>query len=114
MTEHGPLETPVIISAVYDPSTNTTSIRGRRVPDSFSAQFYVSDAPGPFGAGDAQRFLAPSGYDLKTGDYFLRLNQDLRGQWVSLLIIALQPGSPFPDSFFLYRTSELSRAVQVQ
>jgi hypothetical protein len=113
-SKSGPFSTPVITAAIYDFATKTTILRAPYVQNTSNAEWYVSDAPGPRGAGDAQRFLGYTSYELNTGAFYLTVKEDLRGKWVSLLATTYQPDSFFPDSYFLHRTGELSRAVQVK
>ncbi len=108
MGDNGPIKVPVLTSAVYDPAKNQTIIHGSA---SGSIEVFASDAAGPGGAGDAQRWLASSsGGD----DFTLTVPGDLRGQWVSATVTVFgKKANPYPDVFNYLRTTELSRALQV-
>jgi hypothetical protein len=107
MGDNGPINVPLVTSAVYDPAKNQTTIRGS-APGG-EVEVFVSDAAGPAGSGDAQRLLGyPSG-----GDFVLTVPGDLRGQWVSATMTVFAKYQPFPDVFNFLRTTELSRALQV-
>ena len=108
MGDNGPIKVPVLTSAVYDPAKNQTTIHGNA---SGSIEVFASDAAGPEGTGDAQRWLASSSGG---GDFALTVPGDLRGQWVSATVTAYAAKyNPYPDVFSYVRTTELSRALQV-
>ncbi|HEX7681583.1 MAG TPA: right-handed parallel beta-helix repeat-containing protein, partial [Thermoanaerobaculia bacterium] len=108
--DNGPINVPVLTSAVYDPAKNQTTIRGSS--SSGSIQVFVSDAAGPAGSGDAQRLLGSSSSG--GGDFALTVPGDLRGQWVSATVTVFgKKENPYPDVFSYLRTTELSRALQV-
>jgi hypothetical protein len=111
-SDHGTLATPVITSAVFDPATGMTTIRGTAAPVPsfyYAISIYASDAPGLGGAGEAQRFLVSA---LLPASFEWKVESDLRGQWVaatlSLFDYALNEANP------TVQTTELSAAVQVR
>jgi hypothetical protein len=111
-TDTTPLDVPVVTSAVYDPGSNQTTIRGTQAPFSVHVEVFASDAPGPGGAGEAQRFLGIGG---GAGDGFvLTVNGDRREQWVAATVSLAARLQPAADIYTVFRTSELSRAVQVR
>jgi hypothetical protein len=116
-TDSVPLNVPVIISASYDPARDETSIRGLRMAGSYP-EVFASDAPGPNGAGDAQRLLnagACSDFPQCQGDnFFVKVKGDLRGQWIAATTSLPARVQPFLDFYTVMRTSELSAAVQVK
>jgi Periplasmic copper-binding protein (NosD) len=105
--------TPVITSAVYDPATGETTIRGTvAAPNEFEVssrvEIFASDAPGLFGFGDAQRFLGRT----TPGDFELKVNGDLRGQWVAAMVNVIYAYTDI--AIAPHRMTELGRAVQVR
>jgi hypothetical protein len=109
----GRATTPVITSATYDPATGQTTIRGNAsAPNQFdvssAVEIFASDAPGLFGFGDAQRFVGRT----PPGDFELKVNGDLRGQWVAATAIITDAYTEIIDA--RHRMTELGRAVQVQ
>jgi hypothetical protein len=108
MGDNGPINVPLMTSAVYDPAKNQTTIRGS-APGG-EVEVFASDAAGPGGAGDAQRLLSYS----NGGDFALTVPGDLRGQWVSATVTVFgKKENAYPDVFSYLRTTELSRALQV-
>jgi hypothetical protein len=107
------LSVPVMRSAVFDPLTKKTVIRGN-APDGIYIEIFAADAPGPSEAGEAQRFLGPINPNYQTGDFVLTVSGDLRGQWVAATSTRAAKNQPHPDTYTLARTTELSRAIQVQ
>ena len=106
-----PPNIPTITSAVFDPVTGETTIRGTAAPGHrqfFTTEIFASDAPGPGGAGDAQRRI---GSDPREA-FELKVKGDLRGQWIAAATTSLEWGlSDFEPP---RRTTELSPAVQVR
>ena len=109
------MEVPVIESAVYNPATDETTIRGKASSPhglSFTTEIFASDAPGPGGAGDAQRFVGKvTQMTIVPLTFALTVKGDLRGQWVAAATTIFDYGAnDFEPS---RRTTELSFAVQV-
>jgi hypothetical protein len=116
-TDTVPLNVPLITSASYDPALGETSIRGLRMAGTYP-EIFASDAPGPNGAGDAQRFLnVGSCSDIAQcqGDnFFVKVKGDLRGQWIAATTSLQAREQPVYELYTVVRTSELSAAVQVK
>jgi hypothetical protein len=112
-TDEEPLRVPVMISAVFDPSTQKTTLRGN-APGGIVIELFAADAPALSGAAEAQRFIRPINPNYQTGDFVLTVSDDLRGQWVSATSTNIAKHQPHPDTYTLARTSELSRAIQVK
>lgn len=117
-TDTTPLERPVITSAVYDPLSDETSIRGTRGANASGVEIFASDTPGSGDSGDARRYVGP-GYcsDLSqcTGnEFFMKFKTDLRGQWLAATASAVASRQPALDIFTILRTSELSAPVPVR
>jgi hypothetical protein len=119
---------PTIISAIYDPSTNTTAITAFVTPaGSFPApslHFYAADAPHASGYGDGQYYLGTLQSIQPPWDKPVKFKAsgDLRGKWVCATettnyyngFLAKQ-AVPMGDYSGLYSTtSEFSRAVTVE
>jgi len=105
------VSTPVITSAVFDPATGKTTIRGS-AGFGLVLQFFASDARGAAGSGEAQRYLGP--FYTSVGFTFQRVfDGDLRGQWITSTASRTYY-HPAADVYILSRSSELSAAVQVQ
>ena len=114
-TTRGPLAPPAITSAAFDPVAGETTIRGTASgpPQAengalVSVQIFASDAPGLFGFGDAQRFLAQTG----AGNFEVRVKGDLRGQWVAATTVLSD--SYIDESDPPRRTTELGIAIEVR
>jgi hypothetical protein len=117
---------PVILSAQYDPATNTTVIRiASNEPSNTilpTLIFYASDAPHPSGYGDGQYYLGSIRFN-SHGPIQFAATGDWRGKWVSATVTrnnffgflrmnAARPNAEFPDTHSY--TSEFSRAVRVE
>lgn len=112
-TDGEPLKVPVMTSAVFDPSTQKTSLRGNAA-GGHVIELFAADAPGSLGAGEGQRFVGSINPNYQTGDFVLTVSGDLRGQWVAATSTRAADHQTHPDTYTLLRTSELSRAIQVQ
>ena len=110
-TIFGPMEVPAITSATFDPATGETTIRGTASSPrglSFTTEVFASDAPGPGGAGDAQRLIGRA----REPAFELKVKGDLRGQWIAAATTIIDDNlEDFEPS---RRTTELSAAVQVR
>ncbi|HEX3110852.1 MAG TPA: right-handed parallel beta-helix repeat-containing protein [Thermoanaerobaculia bacterium] len=118
---------PVVLSAQYDPATNTTvlTIASHEPPNVIlpTLIMYASDAPHPSGYGDGQYYLGSLRFNSSDGNIRFAATGDWRGKWVSatvtrnnffgfLRVNAVQPNAEFPDTHS--STSEFSRAVEVE
>ena len=106
-----PPNVPTIASAVFDPATGETTIRGTAAPTHgqfITTELFASDAPGPGGVGDAQRWLDSD--PRETFEH--KVKGDLRGQWISAATTTLNYSlSDFEPP---RKTTEMSVAVQVR
>jgi len=130
----GPMSPPLITSARYDASTNTTIIEGQviipTVPDLVhnvygDIELFASDTAGPRGRGDAQRRLGDVPYNIAPtpgstlADHFrFEAPGDHRGEWITATLSrGAQSFSDLSDPLTLRsyppRTTELSRPAQV-
>ncbi|HEY2829529.1 MAG TPA: right-handed parallel beta-helix repeat-containing protein [Thermoanaerobaculia bacterium] len=118
---------PVVISAQYDPATNTTvlTIASNEPPNILlpTLNMYASDAPHPSGYGDGQYYLGSLRFNSQGGNVRFAALGDWRGKWVSatvtrnnffgfLRINTVQPNAEVPDTHST--TSEFSRTVKVE
>jgi hypothetical protein len=118
---------PVILSAEYDPGTNTTvlTIASNEQPNLIlpTLTMYASDAPHPSGYGDAQYYLGSLRFKSTDGNVVLAATGDWRGKWVAATVTrnnffgflrtnAARPNAEFPDTHSY--TSEFSRTLKVQ
>lgn len=108
---------PVLFSATYDPSTNTTLIRGTTGSSGVMVDFYASTSLSRYGYPEAESWL---GMSTLRGAFEVRVPFDLRGQWITatasrgqtLYFLREGPNVARPSSGI--DTSELSDAVPVQ
>ena len=112
-TDAEPLKVPVMTSAFFDPSTQKTTLRGNAA-GGIVIEIFAADARALSGAGEAQRFVGAINPNYQTGDFVLTVSGDLRGQWVAATSTRGAEHQTHPDAYTLLRTSELSRAIQVQ
>ena len=118
---------PVVLSAQYDPASNTTllTISSSEHPNIVNPTLtmYASDAPHPSGYGDGQYFLGVLRFDPTKGNVQFAALGDWRGKWVSATVTRNNffgflrtndsgPNAEFPDTHST--TSEFSRAVRVE
>jgi len=116
---------PEILSAHYDPATDTTVIVAASVAGPAVVKpaitFYASDAPHPSGFGDGQYFLGDvPHFDFTHGNITFAAKGDWRGKWVAATVtrndffgfLSTTPRTELPDTHST--TSEFSRAVKVE
>jgi parallel beta-helix repeat protein len=118
---------PVVLSAQYDPATNTTvlTISTSEHSNMFNPTLiiYASDAPHPSGYGDGQYYLGSIRFDPTKGNVQFAALGDWRGRWASATVTrnnffgflrtnAGEPNAEFPDTHST--TSEFSKAILVQ
>lgn len=107
------LSPPVILSAIYDPATNTTTLSGFAevdVHDRIMITLYANDAVAPHGFGEAQYYL---GYTMTENRRFsLTVEGDWRHKYASASASRVME-NPFSPPFPV-ETSEISRAVEVR
>jgi hypothetical protein len=108
---------PVLISVHYDPSTNTTRVRGRLDSDTpgtlplFTLDFYASPSLSAAGQAEAAQWLAELVLTEGHTDFEVDLDGDLRGKSITATNTRRHLAN-LED--FASDTSELSGAVQVQ
>ena len=112
VTEQATVRTPAIVSAVYDAARRKTIVR-------FTGDWqvivhlYASDGPGMPLSGDIQRPLGGTIGVSPLNVQTYEVDGDLRGQWITATSSRwIYHGAA--DIYPLYRTSEVSAAVQVQ
>lgn len=110
-TEDGPLENPLVISAIYDQFAKKTTVRGSAPAASFIV-LYASEACSFSGAAEAQRFVGGA-KALQSGDFTATVSGDLHGQWIAGTATRMFLG-PHPGMFSLGRTSGLGYAVRAE
>jgi hypothetical protein len=116
---------PDILSAHYDPATDTTVIVAASSVDPAVVKpaitFYASDAPHPSGFGDGQYFLGDvPHFDPTKGNITFAAKGDWRGKWIAATVtsnvflgfLSSTPRTELPDT--LSTTSEFSRAVKAE
>lgn len=112
-TDGSPLAVPLVTSAVYDPAANETTIRVSAGGPG-TVELFAGDKP----HGDARRVLGvatcSSSSDCQAGRYFLKVKDDLRGQWVAATQTQRARVQPALEFFTLSRTTELSLPLEVQ
>jgi hypothetical protein len=112
---------PVVLSAQYDPATNTTllTISSREPPSHVltgilpTLTMYASDAPHPSGYGDGQYYLGSISFDSTKGNIVFAASGDWRGKWVSATVTR----NEFNDATYPRlpaSTSEFGRATKVE
>lgn len=125
----GTLSYPTIVSAEYDPGTDTTTlvaeVAAEKPPQAYAwyyVNFYANDEPDPSGYGEGQYYLGSVSED--DGKYVLRRPGRLPGAWVSATTTAStfwgwartpEPhgGSRCGDCGSTWTTSEFGRTVRV-
>ena len=107
----GQLTAPIIGSAVFDPSTGKTTVRGT-AGFQVIVQLFASDTAGSAGSGDARHPLGEAVPSLIPLGAFQFVAGDLRGKWVTAMSTQ-NVSHPAEDIFRLNRSSELSAAVEV-
>ena len=118
---------PVVLSAQYDPATNTTvlTISSHEPPNVIlpTVTMYASDAPHRSGYGDGQYYLGSLRFNSTDGNIRFAATGDWRGKWVAATVTrnnffgflranVVQPNAEYPDTHS--STSEFSRAVEVE
>ncbi len=115
---------PVILSAQYDPATNTSVITIASTEKLNIAlptlTVYASDAPHPSGYGDGQYYLGSERFEPSVGNIRFAALGDWRGKWVSATVTRndyygfsfIRTDAEFTDTHST--TSEFSRAVKVE
>lgn len=116
-TPRAPLTTPEIVSAQYDPASNTTSIIVRMPPNTQDYglfHVYANDAPDPGGYGEAQYYLGQAQWNPAAARWEFIHPGDLRGKWVAAQlvhsIITTFGEGPYANT----TSSEIGRAMEVQ
>lgn len=116
---------PVLISASYDPATNTTTVRGvvGTMNGYRQLDVYASDQRDARGGPQAERLLTTTYVGYQHQDFEIQLPGDLRGQWITATHSAslsvpyyyLRPAPELGEpTWYGEDTSELSEAIQVQ
>jgi len=118
---------PVVLSAQYDPASNTTllTIASTEPPNIVNPtlNMYASDAPHPSGYGDGQYYLGSVRFDSTKGNVQFAALGDWRGKWVAATLtrnnfygfLRTNAAKPDAESFDTHSTtSEFSRAIIVQ
>ena len=119
---------PVVLSAQYDPATNTTvlTISSHESPSIImpTLSMYASDVPHRSGYGDGQYYLGSIRFNSTLGNIVFAATGDWRGKWVSATVTrnnyfgflranaAVHIDAEYYDTHST--TSEFSRAVKVE
>ena len=112
-SDTGPLASPVLTSAVFDPLQNVTTVRGIRPRDTV-LELFVSDAVHADGVGDAQRILGIKNILASSPpDFAYVVSGDLRGQWITATATLFAKYQPDIEAYSNLRTTELSAPLQV-